>query len=94
MGHMRAHEWNYKGTYVPCQGVLSLPFAECLKLCRNIKNISQRQLAEDLGISVRAYKYYESGEREPTVSTLIALADYFDVSLDYLVGRSDKPERQ
>jgi transcriptional regulator with XRE-family HTH domain len=59
-----------------------------------MKNISQRQLAESLGISLRAYKYYEAGEREPTVSVLIALADYFSVSLDYLVGRSDDPERR
>jgi transcriptional regulator with XRE-family HTH domain len=68
-----------------------MSLAECLKSCRNTKNISQRQIAEDLGISLRAYKYYESGEREPVASILIALADYFGVSLDYLVGRSDVP---
>ena len=71
-----------------------MSFAGCLKSCRKAKNISQKQIAEDLSISLRAYKYYEAGEREPTVSVLIALADYFDVSLDYLVGRSDDPARR
>ena len=39
------------------------------------------------------YQRYEYGEREPSFQKLIALADYFDVSLDYLVGRSDDPSR-
>lgn len=51
------------------------------------------KLANEIGISLRALKYYSSGEREPSMSTLIALADFFNVSIDYLVGRSDKPER-
>ena len=40
------------------------------------------------------YYRYEQGERQPTLPVLIALADYFDVSLDYLVGRSDVRERR
>ena len=43
-------------------------------------------------LSLRAYQYYERGQREPTASVLIALADYFDVSIDYLVGRTDNPK--
>lgn len=46
---------------------------------------------EYLGISTRAYQYYESGERYPDFEGLLALADYFQVSIDYLVGRSDEP---
>ena len=44
-----------------------------------------------LGISLRAYQFYESGAYDPALPNLIALADYFQVSIDYLVGRSDTP---
>ena len=44
-------------------------------------------------MSMLGYQRYEYGEREPSFQKLIALADYFDVSLDYLVGRSDDPTR-
>lgn len=57
------------------------------------KNLLQKQVAEGSGIPLRTYRRYENGEREPTAATLIALADYFNVSLDYLVGRSDNPVR-
>lgn len=40
------------------------------------------------------YQYYEYGRSEPTASVLISLADFLDVSLDYLVGRSDEPGRR
>lgn len=49
--------------------------------------------AESAGVSLDDLKQYITGEREPSLSVLIALADYFDVSLDYLVGRSDDPSR-
>lgn len=58
------------------------------------KNVLQKDIASSVGLSLRSYQRYEYGEREPTSSVLIALADYFDVSLDYLVGRSDNPERR
>lgn len=58
---------------------------------KNQRQLLQKDIASDLGLSLRAYQYYERGEREPNASTLIALADYFDVSLDYLVGRTDNP---
>lgn len=54
----------------------------------------QKDIAATVNITVRAYQYYEKNQREPTLSVLIALADFFDVSLDYLVGRSDVPERR
>ena len=47
-------------------------------------------MAEYLGIGLRAYQYYESAEHYPDVPGLIALADYFEVSADYLLGRSDQ----
>ena len=56
------------------------------------KNLLQKDIANDVNLSLRAYQYYERGQREPTASVLIALADYFDVSIDYLVGRTDNPK--
>lgn len=60
--------------------------------CRKSKGISQRALANVLGISDAAITMMEKGKRYPSFEILIALADYFDVSIDYLVGRTDKPD--
>ena len=54
-------------------------------------NVRQQDIADAIGISLRGYQYYEKGTKEPTMSKLIALAKYFDVSLDYLVGITDNP---
>ena len=53
------------------------------------RNVLKKDVAAAIGISVMAYYRYERGERQPTTDILIAIAEYFDVSLDYLVGRSD-----
>ncbi len=58
------------------------------------RGLLQKDIAKSVGLALRTYQYYESGERKPDSDTLIALADYFDVSLDYLVGRSDIAERR
>ena len=67
-------------------------FNECLKQIRLKNNCTQSAVANYLGISDRAYQNYEYGNREPNIDNLIKIADYFNVSLDYLVGRTDKPE--
>ena len=59
---------------------------------RTSAKMSLARVASTVNIAPRTLKYYSSGEREPSLSTLIAIADYFDVSLDYLAGRTDKPE--
>ena len=64
-----------------------MSFSENLRQLREKQGLKQKELAEELGISLRAYQYYERNEREPQLSTLIRIADYFDVSLDELVGR-------
>lgn len=66
---------------------------EALKRCRKLRNTTQKQAAISAGVSESMYQFYEYGKNEPTASVLIALADHFDVSLDYLVGRSDDPTR-
>lgn len=67
-------------------------FNERLKELRNSKNIIQKDIADYLEISVRAYQHYETGTRFPDFQGLIKLANFYDVSLDYITGRSDNPE--
>lgn len=55
---------------------------------RKEKKKTQDDVANFLGISRPAYGNYENGKREPDIETLTKLADYFDVSMDYLIGRS------
>ena len=64
-----------------------MTFAEHLLQLRKSKGLKQTELAEKIGISWRTYQTYERGEREPTLSTLVALADFYDLSLDELVCR-------
>ena len=52
-------------------------------------DLSQRQLGEILPISQRSYSHYETGSRNIPVEMLIRLANYYEISLDYLVGRTD-----
>ncbi len=66
-------------------------FSERLKYLRKSRMIPQKVIAEHLGISVTAYQYYEAGKNEPNIEKLIKLATLFDVSIDYLVGRTENP---
>lgn len=68
-----------------------LVFGERLKRARNSKGLSQRQVAEEFGMTKVGYQNYEYGRNTPTFSMLSRIADYFNVSLDYLFGRSDEP---
>ncbi len=63
-----------------------------LKELRKQKNISQLKLAMDLGLNQNSISRYENGEREADYATLIAFADYFNVSIDYLLCRTDNPK--
>lgn len=62
-----------------------------LKELRRRRGISQLKLAMDLGMNQNSISRYESGEREADYQTLIRLADYFNVSIDYLLERTDNP---
>ena len=62
-----------------------------LKDLRKQKKVGQKEVAELLGVSLRSYQFYESGEYDPSLPNLVVLADYFQVSTDYLLGRSDEP---
>jgi len=74
-------------------GGVAMSFSERLIELRISRKLTQKQVYESLGMSAIGYQRYEYGDREPAYQNLIALADYFDVSLDYLVGRSDDPGR-
>lgn len=60
-----------------------------LQALREDSDLTQEELAKALSISRTALTNYETGLREPSYSTLIDIADYFNVSLDYLLGRTD-----
>ena len=64
-----------------------MTFPEHLLKLRKERGWNQTEIAPLLGISWRAYQTYERGETEPQLSTLIALADFYDISLDELVCR-------
>ena len=63
-----------------------------LKELRKMKKISQLKLAMELHMNQNTISRYETGEREAGYAELIAIADYFDVSIDYLLERTDNPE--
>ena len=59
---------------------------------RTDSDLSQKQISDILHISQRSYSHYETGSRNIPVEMLIRLANYYDISVDYLVGRTDKKE--
>ena len=63
-----------------------------LKQLRLQKKKTQLQVQMDTGIEQALLSKYESGKRIPPTETLVTLADYFNVSMDYIMGRTDKPE--
>lgn len=63
-----------------------------LKELRTAKNISQLKLALDLNMNQNTISRYETGEREADYATLIKIADYFNVSIDYLLERTENPK--
>ena len=62
-----------------------------LKEIRKAKGISQLKMAMDLNTNQNTISRYETGEREPGIAELIRIADYFNVSIDYLLGRTNNP---
>ena len=65
-----------------------------LKAVRKKSGKTQKEVAEGIGIGQGTYKNYETGAREPNGETLVAIANYFDVSTDYLLGRQMQNRRK
>lgn len=63
-----------------------------LKLLRKQKHMSQLSLAMKLNTTQMSISRYKTGKREPDLKTLILIADFFDVSIDYLLERTDNPK--
>lgn len=66
-------------------------FSERLRLLRTTSGLSQRELAQKIGVSKSSINMYERGEREPGFETLESVADLFRVDINYLLGRTDDP---
>lgn len=70
-----------------------MKYYDRIKKLRKESKVTQKQLAELLDVSLRNIQYIEAGKQNLNQDQLIIIADFFDVSLDYLVGRSDDPKR-
>ena len=66
-------------------------FYERLRNIRKLQNKTQKEVADSIGLGERNYQSFEYGTSKPSFDTLISLADYFNISLDYLVERTDDP---
>ncbi len=66
-------------------------FGKRLREVRLARHVTQQKLADTVGIALRSYQCYEQGTREPPLDMLLKLADALDVSVDYLMGRSETP---
>ncbi len=66
-----------------------MKFSKNLKSLRSSCGVGQKQLAEKLNISLKTISHWETGYSEPSIMQLIQLADYFDISIDELVGREN-----
>lgn len=65
---------------------------ERIKSLRKEKEVTQRELAEAIGVQVVSVQRFEYGSVRPSLDTLVAIADYFGCSVDYLLGRTNKKE--
>lgn len=66
-----------------------LIFRQRLLEQRKLEKLTQKQMTEKLGITQPSYIRYENGSSEPSLETLVKIADIFDVSVDFLLGRKD-----
>lgn len=64
-------------------------FSQRIKELRIAQGLTLRDVANRMGVSLMAYAHYEYGDNQPSIETLAKLCDIFDVSSDYLIGRTD-----
>lgn len=68
-------------------------FAKTLKQLRKENNLTYNELADDIGYSKAIIGFWENEQKQPTLQALIALSNYFNVSIDYLTGREEEDGR-
>lgn len=68
---------------------MELKFAERLSNLRREKGVKQEQLGKLLGVTQRKISYWETGKTEPDLMSLIKISEYFEVSCDYLLGKTE-----
>lgn len=85
-------KFNYSKVKVQIREISMEVLAERLKALRKERHHTSKEMAEFLEVSQRAYLHYESATHYPDVPGLMKLADYFGVTTDYLLGRSDRRE--
>ena len=66
-----------------------MEFGKLIKELRIEKGLTIKQVADAIEVNVRSYNYYEQARHEPSLETLKRICDFFDVSADYLIGRTD-----
>ncbi len=66
-------------------------FNENLKIARESKGMSQKEVADGIGVAKSTYSLYESGNREPNVQTIKKIADLLNISADTLLGINEEP---
>lgn len=64
-----------------------------LKIIRKKRNLNQQKVAMDLNISREALSYYENGKREPSLTLLVRMSEYFNVSINYLITGEEFQKR-
>lgn len=62
------------------------PISEKLKYLRDLKKLTQKEVANSIGVTTSAYGFYEQGKRTPSPELIVKLAEYFNVTTDYLLG--------
>ncbi len=71
---------------------MSKAFAQAISSLRRSRGLSQREVAAGLGVSQALLSHYETGAREPGLDFVARICDYYDVTADYLLGRSANPD--
>ncbi len=78
-------------TAIIMEGVISMAFGENLEMIRKQKKVSQTKLGKVLGLTQQMISSYEKNMSSPNIDVLIKIANYFNVSVDYLLGHTTSP---
>ncbi len=73
--------------------MININFSKRLKDLREESGLTQTKLGKEIGVDQRSISFYELGKYEPDLQTLINIANFFDVSTDYLLGLTNNPKK-